>query len=100
MITDFVTTAAFHYVFVVTVLRVISQVLPAAEAVSKTSASNCYSPFNDICLSFMKTCVPRVPKLHICTRVAALQMLSLQQEIRPYVNGFPLVCCDHSTLSQ
>lgn len=41
MITDFVTTAAFPYVFVVTVLTVISQVLPAAEAVSKTSASNC-----------------------------------------------------------
>ncbi len=26
--------------------------------------------------------------------------LSLQQETRPYVSGFPLGCCDHSSLME
>jgi hypothetical protein len=56
-----------------------------------------------ICPFFMKTCVPRVPNMINYIFSMHLQLsngkkLSLQQEIRPYVSGFPLGCCDHNIL--
>ncbi len=46
---------------------------------------------------------PKVLKMIILKALAAFhwkKLLSLQQETRPYVNGFPLGCCDHSSLME
>jgi hypothetical protein len=58
---------------------------------------------NDICPLFMRTCVLRVlhmsnyifsPQLHLSNGKLAAR------ETMPYVNGFPVGCCDHSSLME
>lgn len=52
----------------------------------------------------MRTCVPIVPNMISCISSTHLRLsngkrlsLLLQQETRPYINGFALGCCDQST---
>jgi hypothetical protein len=63
--------------------------------------------YDEICSSFfsMRTCVTIVPNminyiysshLRLYNR-KRLSLLMLQQETRPYINGFALGCCDQST---
>jgi hypothetical protein len=102
-----VITAAFHDVFPTSCAHTHLIALLVKQALTNSKSyedceSNCDSPYNDTVLFFsMKTCVPRV--LNMINYIFPMHLefsnenwLSLQQETKPYVGGFPLGCGDHS----
>jgi hypothetical protein len=72
-------TAGFRYVFS-------TSHLTAFKSIGRSCESNYDSSYSNICSFLWEHVVSRVPNL------------SLQQETRPYVSGFPVGCSDHSTL--
>jgi len=109
VITDFVITAVCHHVFssgcahshLTTLLVKHWPIVGALRDVSQTVTHHTMTSV----IFFMRICVPKVLNTINYIILPQLQVfngkwMSLQQEIRPYVSGFPLHCCDHSSLME
>lgn len=69
----------------------------------KSCKSSSKSPYNDICPFLMKLCILRVSNMinYILSpwlQLSTGEWLSLWQETKPSLIGFPLVCCDLNSL--